>query len=156
MCNEVRVYVLMGTCGCGKWTFAQKLVKLLNCPYIESYTTSKIKYRKDVKWNPIDWWGQIAMTRISSWFLCSEIELNFFSKQKQKLCSYSSSLKKVYRDILREVPSGLCRVTFVYLKRSYRLIDARLKSRKNHFMASNILESVETWPSIGVCYYSRH
>jgi gluconokinase len=59
-----------------------------------------------------------------------------FTRNKSKIrvvIATCSSLKKVYRDILREVPLGLCRVTFVYLKARYQLIDAKLKSRKKSF-----------------------
>jgi gluconokinase len=50
-----------------------------------------------------------------------------------------SSLRKVYRDILVQVPKAT--VTFVYLKGSPELLAERMGARKNHFMASNMLQS---------------
>ncbi|CAO3589601.1 unnamed protein product [Absidia cylindrospora] len=52
-----------------------------------------------------------------------------------------SSLRKVYRDILRQVPTDLAKVTFVYLKGTPELLAERMGARKNHFMAANMLES---------------
>jgi gluconokinase len=144
MCNEVPVYVLMGTCGCGKSIIAQKLVKLLNCPYIEGdslHPKSNIeKMSNGIPLTDEDRWQWLESVRDSYVQKSNEIFPQNISKIRVVIAT-CSSLKKLYRDILREVPSGLCRVTFVFLKGSYQLIDARLKSRKNHFMASNMLES---------------
>lgn len=52
-----------------------------------------------------------------------------------------SSLRKVYRDILRQVPADKAKVTFVYLKGTPELLAERMGARKNHFMAANMLES---------------
>lgn len=52
-----------------------------------------------------------------------------------------SSLKRSYRDLLRDVPSDICSVTFIYLKGTYDLILNRMKERKNHFMGHHMLDS---------------
>lgn len=52
-----------------------------------------------------------------------------------------SSLRRVYRDILREVPSELATITFVYLKGSPELLQERIAGRKGHFMAAKMLQS---------------
>lgn len=52
-----------------------------------------------------------------------------------------SSLKKVYRDILREIPSELAQVIFVYLKGSEELLLKRIQGRQGHFMPPSMLQS---------------
>lgn len=52
-----------------------------------------------------------------------------------------SSLRKVYRDILRKVPEELGTVIFVYLKGSQKLLLDRIQNRKGHFMAAEMLQS---------------
>jgi gluconokinase len=52
-----------------------------------------------------------------------------------------SSLKKVYRDILREVPSDIGKVIFVYLKGTQELLLQRIQGRQGHFMPASMLQS---------------
>lgn len=52
-----------------------------------------------------------------------------------------SSLRKVYRDILREVPSDIGTVCFVYLKGTPELLLERIQNRKGHFMPPSMLKS---------------
>jgi gluconokinase len=48
-----------------------------------------------------------------------------------------SALKQIYRDYLKVDQS----VQFIYLRGSYTLINQRLKSRTNHYMPSDLLNS---------------
>ncbi|KAI8886514.1 hypothetical protein K501DRAFT_283728 [Backusella circina FSU 941] len=52
-----------------------------------------------------------------------------------------SSLKKVYRDVLRDIPTEVATVTFVYLKGTPELLLQRIQGRKGHFMPSAMLQS---------------
>lgn len=52
-----------------------------------------------------------------------------------------SSLKKVYRDILREIPGDVANVIFVYLKGDKELLLQRIQGRQGHFMPASMLES---------------
>lgn len=52
-----------------------------------------------------------------------------------------SSLKKAYRDILRDIPPELASVTFVYLKGTPELLLQRIQGRKGHFMPAAMLQS---------------
>jgi gluconokinase len=144
MCEEVPVYVLMGTCGCGKTTIAQNLVKLLNCPFIEGdllHSKSNVeKMSKGIPLTDEDRWQWLESVRDSYVIKAKDI-LNDKKSKSRVVIATCSSLRKVYRDILRDVPLGVCRVTFIYLKGSYELIYSRMKSRKNHYMASNMLDS---------------
>ncbi|HGJ5873759.1 MULTISPECIES: gluconokinase [Arsenophonus] len=49
-----------------------------------------------------------------------------------------SALKKKYRDILRD---GNQHLSFLYLEGDFKLIEGRLKKRKNHFFKPNMLVS---------------
>jgi gluconokinase len=144
MCEEVPVYVLMGTCGCGKTTIAEKLAKLLNCPFIEGdllHPKSNVeKMSKGIPLTDEDRWQWLESVRDSYVAKAKDI-LNDKKSKSRVVIATCSSLKKVYRDILRDVPLGVCRVTFIYLKGSYQLIDSRMKLRKNHYMAPNMLDS---------------
>jgi gluconokinase len=52
-----------------------------------------------------------------------------------------SALKRVYRDILRDIPAHLGLVTFVYLKGTHELLLKRIQSRTGHFMPHSMLQS---------------
>lgn len=52
-----------------------------------------------------------------------------------------SSLRKAYRDILREVSGNVASLTFVYLEGSRELLQERIAGRKGHFMAAKMLDS---------------
>jgi gluconokinase len=52
-----------------------------------------------------------------------------------------SALKRVYRDILRDIPVYLGLVTFIYLKGTHELLLKRIQSRTGHFMPPSMLQS---------------
>lgn len=58
---------------------------------------------------------------------------------KRAIVLTCSSLRKVYRDILRETKGG--DLWFVYLKGSPELLQERIAGRKGHFMAAKMLQS---------------
>lgn len=63
------------------------------------------------------------------------------NSKKRVVVVTCSSLKKVYRDTLREVPKDVGTVIFVYLKGSHELLLNRIQNRKGHFMAAEMLQS---------------
>lgn len=67
-------------------------------------------------------------------------DLDMESKQRVVVVT-CSSLKKVYRDILREVPSDIGKVIFVYLKGDKELLLQRIQGRQGHFMPASMLQS---------------
>ena len=144
MTNEVPVYVLMGTCGCGKTTIAELLVNKLNCQYIEGdalHPTANVKKMSDgIPLTDEDRWGWLRSIR-DTYVKKANLISSQVKSHNRVIIVTCSALRRVYRDLLREVPKGLCRVVFIYLKGSYELIESRMKSRQNHFMASNMLKS---------------
>lgn len=84
------------------------------------------------------------------WLRLIRDHLTKTAEQVQHLDSHSSqrvvivtcsSLRKVYRDILREVPTELGVVCFVYLKGTPELLLQRIQSRIGHFMPATMLQS---------------
>ena len=144
MGNEVPIYILMGTCGCGKTTIGEQLVKKLNCSFIEGdllHPKANVeKMSAGIPLNDDDRWGWLSQIRNTFVDMAKNRASEPMSKNRLIIVT-CSSLRKVYRDILRTVPDGLCRVVFIYLKGDYELLQNRMKSRKNHFMAANMLES---------------
>ena len=63
------------------------------------------------------------------------------NKSERAIVLTCSSLRKAYRDIMREVSSEYASVTFVYLKGTQELLQERIGGRKNHFMGAKMLES---------------
>lgn len=63
-----------------------------------------------------------------------------FAMQRTNSVSFivCSALKKKYRDILRD---GNQHLSFLYLEGDFKLIEGRLKERKNHFFKPNMLVS---------------
>ncbi|CAG2102820.1 unnamed protein product [Medioppia subpectinata] len=142
---EVPVYVLMGTCGCGKTTYAEALVKEFGCHYIEGdrlHPTANVnKMSAGIPLTDDDRWGWLAAIRDTYVQKATEIVAQGLSGTSGIIVVTCSALRLVYRDLLRDVPKGSCRVVFVYLKGTYELLDSRMKARSGHFMASNMLNS---------------
>lgn len=67
-----------------------------------------------------------------------DLDVNSLNRSVVVTCS---SLKKVYRDILREVPAELGNVIFVYLKGTRELLLQRIQGRVGHFMPPSMLQS---------------
>lgn len=144
MVNQVVVYVLMGTCGCGKTTVAEGLVKQIKCHFIEGdalHPKANVdKMSAGIPLTDDDRWGWLRSIRDAYVNKARELA-NEDDRAKRLVVVTCSSLRKAYRDLMREVPKDLCKVVFIYLKGSYQLIESRLKARQNHFMATNMLKS---------------
>ncbi|CAG2120999.1 unnamed protein product [Medioppia subpectinata] len=124
---EVPVYVLMGTCGCGKTTYAEALVKEFGCHSIEGdrlHPTANVdKMSAGIPLTDDDRWGWLSDIRHTYVQKASQIVAQGLSGTSGLIIVTCSALRLVYRDLLRDVPKGSCRVVFVYLKGSYELID---------------------------------
>ncbi|CAG2169446.1 unnamed protein product [Oppiella nova] len=144
MVAEVPVYVLMGTCGCGKTTYAELLVNRFQCQYIEGdllHPKANVdKMSAGIPLTDDDRWGWLTSIRDTYVQKAREVAAKGVDRSGIIIVT-CSSLRKVYRDLLRDVPKGLCRVVFVYLKGTYSLIESRMRARSDHFMASNMLDS---------------
>ncbi|KAI9280701.1 shikimate kinase [Sporodiniella umbellata] len=143
--TPVPVFVLMGTAGCGKTSVAEQMQHCLDCPFLEGDSLHPIaNIEKMATGHPLDdddrwpWLKLIRAHLISQTEKMQSVEATEKSRAVIVTCS---SLKKVYRDILRDIPPALGRVIFVYLQGSPELLLERIQNRKGHFMAAAMLQS---------------
>ncbi|HTI01605.1 MAG TPA: gluconokinase [Acidisoma sp.] len=125
--------IVMGVSGSGKSTIAGDLAQRLGWPMIEGddlHPPANIaKMTKGVPLDDADRkpWLEAIAARIDGW--------RQSGTQGVVTCS---SLKRIYRDILR---AGHKDVRFVYLAGSYDLLFDRMQHRKRHFMPASLLQS---------------
>lgn len=121
----------MGVSGCGKSTVAKALAAAAGYIYVDAddYHSpgNKTKMARGQALTDDDRkdWLNALNSDIVDWCRCKQVVL---------ACS---ALKESYR---KQLASG-GKVTFVYLKGSFELIQKRLQERRNHFMNSELLKS---------------
>ncbi|KAI8048262.1 shikimate kinase [Thamnidium elegans] len=143
--TAVPIFVLMGTAGCGKSSVAEEMQKALGCEYIEGdslHPQSNVdKMAAGYPLQDDDRWPWLREIRDHLTKKALEVkDLDLQSKNRVVVVT-CSSLKKVYRDILRQVPTDIGTVVFVYLKGSQELLLKRIQSRQGHFMPASMLQS---------------
>ncbi|KAI8150341.1 shikimate kinase [Fennellomyces sp. T-0311] len=143
--SPVPVFILMGTAGCGKTSVAEEMQKLLHCEYIEGDSLHpKANVEKMSKGEPLnddDRWPWLGVIRDTLKEKAIAMQSTDPSKSERTIVLTCSSLRKVYRDIMREVPAEYASITFVYLKGSKELLQERIDARQNHFMGAKMLDS---------------
>ncbi|KAI9357086.1 shikimate kinase [Pilaira anomala] len=143
--TAVPIFVLMGTAGCGKSSVAAEIQKVLGCEFIEGDSLHpKSNVDKMAAGYPLqdeDRWPWLREIRDVLTEKAKGLkELDLKCKQRAVIVT-CSSLKKVYRDILREVPEEMGKVIFVYLKGEQELLLKRIQGRQGHFMPPTMLQS---------------
>uniref|UniRef100_A0A2C9KNU1 Gluconokinase n=1 Tax=Biomphalaria glabrata TaxID=6526 RepID=A0A2C9KNU1_BIOGL len=145
--NKSIIFVIMGVCGSGKTTVAEKLSKEIHCSYRDADNFhSEENKKKMASGYPLTDEDRIP------WLLAIYGYIKSLSDSNTPGIVTCSALKRKYRDILvfgedalRKEHAGTqengCPVLFVYLKGSPTLISARLKERKGHFMPAELLQS---------------
>jgi gluconokinase len=123
----------MGVSGCGKSEIGQRLASRLRIEYAEGDddhpAANVAKMAAGIPLNDADRhdWLLVLQTRIRS------------AKEKgEGLVISCSSLKRRYRDLLREGDSDL---VFVHLEGDRELIASRMRARPGHFMPLTLLDS---------------
>lgn len=127
------VYILMGVSGSGKTTVAKELLKRHDIPYIDGdYLHPKSNITKMSGGQPLDDEDR------KPWLVL--INNAVFAMQKTNPVSIiiCSSLKKKYRDIIRESNNNL---SFLFLNADYDVIYKRLEERVGHFQKPQMLIS---------------
>lgn len=127
-------YVIMGICGCGKTTIAQKLQQHFNCAYAEGddfhTQANRDKMGAGVPLNDDDRAPWLANLR------------DWMSQQHETGATHSvvtcSALKKAYRDILR---GALGEVHFIHLSPPVDVNRERMAARQGHYMKANMVDS---------------
>ena len=129
------VVVVMGVCGCGKSTIAKAVASQLQLPFLEGddfHPASNIKKMSDaIGLSDEDRWPWLDI-------LGAAIQKNSSAENGGVIAS-CSALKRSYRERLSNA-SGVP-ILYVYLDGSRETLLKRLKSRRNHYMPSSLLDS---------------
>ncbi|KAI8085842.1 shikimate kinase [Gilbertella persicaria] len=141
----VPIFVLMGTAGCGKTSVALQLKAKLNCRYLEGDSLHPAhnvqKMSEGHPLNDDDRWPWLREIRDHLAIQIKEVKDLPEDDHRRVVVVTCSSLRKAYRDILRELPENSASVIFVYLKGSKELLLSRISNRKGHFMPAIMLQS---------------
>ncbi len=123
--------IVMGVSGCGKTTAGEALARHFSVPYIEGdalHPASNVaKMASGTPLNDDDRWP---------WLDKIGAALRAHQGGAVATCS---SLKRIYRERLRETAGGNLR--FVFLKCSREVLEVRMRARKGHFMPPSLLAS---------------
>jgi len=126
------VFVVMGVSGCGKSTVAEALAERLDGDFLDAddfHSPSNIeKMRQGIALTAEDRRG---------WLASLADALTERAQQERPTILACSALRESYRQVLRVHAD----VRFVYLKGSFEVIEARMRSRKGHFMNPALLKS---------------
>ncbi|KAG0174090.1 hypothetical protein DFQ28_009738 [Apophysomyces sp. BC1034] len=135
--SPMPIFVVMGTAGCGKTSVAEEMQKLLQCDYLEGDVLHpQANVDKMASGYPLtddDRWPWLRLIR--------DVLVEKASQHHATAVVTCSALRKVYRDILSDIPSELGSVTFCYLKGSPALLAERIAARQGHFMKPGMLRS---------------
>lgn len=128
-----RLIIVMGVSGSGKSTLAKRLAKQLSWHHMEAddYHTEDAK-RMMAAGTPLtddirEPWVQTMYNQL----------IQHSQKNMSTVLSYSG-LKKKHRDVFRKLPNHL---QIVHLVGAKKFIRQRMDNRKDHFMASHMLNS---------------
>jgi carbohydrate kinase (thermoresistant glucokinase family) len=125
--------VIMGVSGAGKTTVGRLLAERLGFVFLEGDQfhpqANVAKMRRGEPLDDADRWP---------WLDRLAAELRRARNERHGLVLTCSALKRAYRERLR---AGAPELRFVWLDGNRRVIQARLDSRKGHFMPPALLES---------------
>jgi gluconokinase len=123
--------IVMGVSGCGKTTAGEALARHFGVPYIEGDAlhpaANVAKMAGGTPLNDVDRWP---------WLEKIGAALKAHPGGAVATCS---SLKRIYRDRLRQASGGGLR--FVFLKCSKEVLEKRMQARTGHFMPPSLLAS---------------
>lgn len=132
--KEVSMIVIaMGVCGTGKTLIGELLSAQLACDFIDGDTYHSAENKSKMSQG-------IPLTDEDRFPWLHAIRNVIEDKQNmgQTAVFTCSSLKRIYRDILRGHDEN---IIFVYLKGSYELLKQRLAERKDHFFDPDLLQT---------------
>jgi gluconokinase len=128
--KDIRV-IVMGVSGCGKSSMGEALAARLGLPYIEGDALHPAE-------NVAKMSEGTPLTDEDRWPWLAHVGQSVSAPERGAIAS-CSSLKRVYRDLLRsEAGDGLI---FVYLHGSRELLLSRMQHRPGHFMPASLLDS---------------
>ncbi|MEJ2755391.1 MAG: gluconokinase [Gammaproteobacteria bacterium] len=128
------VIVLMGVCGCGKSTIGKALAESLELPFLEGDDfhppTHIDKMSRAIPLNDEDRWP---------WLDRLGIEINRLCTARGGVIISCSALKRSYRARISQAANTP--MFFIFLNGTRETLLKRLKSRKNHYMPTTLLDS---------------
>ena len=127
-------WVVMGVCGCGKSAVGARLAAALALPFVEGddYHSPENVARMS---------AGIALTDADRQGWLEALRGRIACAGPEGIVLSCSSLKRAYRDILREGRAGRGELRFVHLAGARALIEARMRSRPGHYMPASLLDS---------------
>lgn len=128
-----RVYVLMGVSGSGKSAVANIVSHELKTAFLDGdFLHPRANIEKMASGNPLNDDDRMP------WLKALNDAAYAMQRTNDVSIIVCSSLKKIYRDCLRE---GNDNLSFIYLKGDFDVIEQRLIARKGHFQKPKMLES---------------
>lgn len=126
--------IVMGVSGAGKSSVSEGLAARLGCRFVEGdQLHPRSNVEKMARGTPLDdedrW----------PWLDLIGQQLAAATANGEDIVLSCSSLKKIYRDRLRQAAGGSLR--FVFLKGSRELLEVRMGERTGHFMPLSLLYS---------------
>ncbi|QGZ60585.1 gluconokinase [Paraburkholderia acidisoli] len=127
------ILIAMGVSGAGKTRIGELLAERLQCTFTDGDAFHSEANKKKMH-------DGIPLTDDDRWPWLRTIRAAIVEKQHagETAVFTCSSLKRSYRDVLRENDRDVC---FVYLKGSYELLRERITHRTGHFFDPKLLES---------------
>jgi gluconokinase len=127
------ILIAMGVSGAGKSRIGEMLAERLHCPFTDGdafhSAANKEKMHKGIPLTDDDRWPWLKTIRAAI-------------EEKQRAGETAvftcSSLKRSYRDVLREGDKDVC---FVYLQGTMETLKERLTTRTGHFFDPSLLQS---------------
>ena len=126
------IIVVMGVSGCGKTTIGKLLSQQFNLPYFDADD-----FHSEANVNKLSNGIALNDSDRKPWLETLAESIKHWNQNKGAVLS-CSALKENYRELLT---SKVDHINWVVLQGDFDLILARLKSRQNHYMNPDLLQS---------------
>jgi len=126
-------WVVMGVSGCGKSTVGQALAAANGVPYVEGD-----EFHPEANVAKMSAGMPLSDEDRAGWLLALQAQISAARERDAGLVVSCSSLKRRYRDLLREGDPAL---RFAHLNGPRELIAARMQARVAHYMPTSLLDS---------------
>jgi len=126
-------WVVMGVSGCGKSTVGQALAAANGVPFVEGD-----QYHPPANVAKMSAGQPLNDDDRADWLLALQAQISAARQRGEGLVISCSSLKRRYRDLLRQGDPAL---RFAHLNGPKELIAARMQARVGHYMPASLLDS---------------
>jgi len=123
----------MGVSGCGKSTVGQALAAANGVPFVEGDL-----YHPPANVAKMSAGQPLNDDDRADWLLALQAQISAARQRGEGLVISCSSLKRRYRDLLRQGDPAL---RFAHLNGSKEVIEARMQARVGHYMPTSLLDS---------------